>query len=119
MLIEQNLNDKNYSLSTIKVDSNRQVYKKCLENLSEHELIWLQFYAGDDDDDDHESLNKINKYVKKIYDNLRQDSMVIGILSGNDQLGRCFIRIKDDEKFNPLIIDGKEYPYDLKLRKIK
>jgi hypothetical protein len=62
-------------------------------------------------------LNKITKYIKKIYQNLREDSIIIGILSGEDQFGRCFVRIKDDEKLTPLIIDGKEYPYDLKLVK--
>jgi hypothetical protein len=58
--------------------------------------------------------------MKKIYQNLREDSIIIGIFSGEEnQFGRCFIRIKDDEKLTPLIIDGNEYPYDLKLLKNK
>ncbi len=113
LLIEQLSTTKKSSLPTIEVHSNRQVFKTCIEQLSTHEFIWLQFYLSDHD----QALNKINKYIKKIYQNLREDSIVIGIFSGENQFGRCFIRIKDDEKLTPLIIDGNEYPYDLKLGK--
>ena len=62
---------------------------------------------------------KIIKYLRKLYKILREDSIIIGILSGQDYFGRCFVKIKDDEKLTPLIIEGKEYPYDLKLVKTK
>jgi len=96
------------------VDSNRQAFKTCIEQLPQYEFIWLQFYLSSIND-----FNKTTKYIKKLYQNLREDSILIGILSGENQFGRCFIRIKDDEKLIPLIIDGKEYPYDLKLIKTK
>ncbi len=119
MLIEQISNNKKFSLPTIEVQSNRQVFKTCIEQLSTHEFLWLQFYLSSVDDD-NSTLNKINKYMKKIYQNLREDSILIGILFGEEnQFSRCFIRIKDDEKLTPLIIDGNEYPYDLKLVKNK
>ena len=106
------------SFPTVEVHSNRQTFKTCLEQLSTHEFLWLQFYlSSNDDEDDDQSMNKINKYVKKLYDQIREDSIVIGIFNGKDQFSRCFIRLKDEEKFLPLIIDGKEYPHDLKLTK--
>jgi len=117
LIVEQKLNEKPISLPTIHVESNRQVYKTCVENLSQHDFIWLQFYS--EDDQHQSSLKKINKYLSKIYENLREDSIVIGIFSGNDSFSRSFIRIKDQDRFLPLTIDGKEYPYDLKLIKIK
>jgi hypothetical protein len=117
LIIEQTINQKKTSLSTIEVNSNRQAFKTCSEELSKHEFIWLQFYLSSIHDE--QSFNKIIKYLKKLYQNLREDSILIGILSGQDHFGRCFIRIKDDEKLTPLIINGKEYPYDLKLIKTK
>lgn len=104
------------SLPTIEVNSNRQVFKTCIDKLSTNEFIWLQFYVSLNDE---QSFTKITKYVKKIYKSLREDSILIGIFAGEDNFGQCFIRIKDDEKLSPLIIDGKEYPYDLKLVKTK
>ncbi|CAF2901974.1 unnamed protein product [Rotaria sp. Silwood2] len=88
------------------------------EHLATHEFLWLQFYVSPLNDDD-QSLIKITKYIKKLYKSLREDSILIGILSGHDSFGRCFVKIKDDEKLTPLVIDGKEYPYDLKLVKTK
>ena len=41
----------------------------------------------------------------------------MGIFNGQDQFSRCFIRLKDEEKCLPLVIDEQEYPYDLKLTK--
>ena len=120
-MIEHISNQKKISLPTIEVNSNRQAFKTCIEQLATHEFVWLQFYlSSEDDDDDDQMLNKLNKYVKKIYQNLREDSIMIGIFSGEkDRFSRCFVRIKDEEKLTPLIIDGNEYPYDLKLVKNK
>ncbi|CAF4576530.1 unnamed protein product, partial [Didymodactylos carnosus] len=42
--------------------------------------------------------------------------ILIGILPSST-VGRCFVRMKDNEKFRPIIIDGIEYPHDLKLKK--
>ena len=97
------------------MDSNRQAYKTCIEQIPSKEFIWLQFYLSHSNDD--QTMMKINKYMKKIYHNLREDSIIIGILSGEDRFGRCFIRIKDEARLTPIIIDGIEYPHDLKLVK--
>jgi hypothetical protein len=119
LIIEQSVNNLRTSLPTIEVDSNRQAFKKCLEELPTHEFVWLQFYVSSLNDDD-QSLIKLTKYLKKLYRSLREDSIVIGILSGQeDHFSRCFIKIKDDEKLIPFIIDGKQYPHDLKLVKTK
>ena len=115
LIIEQTSNSVTTSLSTTKVDSNRQAFKTCIEQLPKNEFIWVQFYLSSLNND--QSLIKITKYMKKCYQSLREDSILIGILSDQNQFGRCFIRIKDDEKLTPLIINGKEYPYDLKLIK--
>ncbi|CAF2119965.1 unnamed protein product [Rotaria magnacalcarata] len=114
LVIDQALNNTKISLPTMKVNSNRQVFKTSIEKLSTHEFLWLQFYVSLNDD---QSFAKITKYIKKIYKSLREDSILIGIFSDQDDFGRCFVRIKDDEKLSPLIINGKEYPYDLKLVK--
>ncbi|CAF3341849.1 unnamed protein product [Rotaria sp. Silwood1] len=118
LIIEQTSNNIKTSLPTIEVDSNRQVFKTCNEQLATHELLWLQFYISELNNNE-QSLIKITKYVKKLYKSLREDSILIGILSGQDSFARCFVKIKDDEKLTPLVIDGKEYPYDLKLVKTK
>jgi len=67
LLIEQISNNKKISLPTIEVNSNRQAFKTCSEQLSSHEFIWLQFYLSSIDD--YQILNKITKYIKKLYQN--------------------------------------------------
>ena len=116
LIIEQIPDEKISSFPSIEVNSNRQAFKTCLEHLSTHEFLWLQFYLSSNDDDE-QSMVKITKYLKKLYEEIREDSIVIGIFNGKDQFSRCFIRFKDEEKFLPLMIDGKEYPFDLKLTK--
>lgn len=86
--------------------------KICLEEIEQREFLWLQLYFDED-----MKLNKLNKYFHQIYSKLREDSILIGILTSEENFSRCFIRIKDEEKFLPLIIDGKEFPFDLKLVK--
>jgi hypothetical protein len=113
LIIEQTSACTKTSLPTIEVESNRQAFKTSVEQIPSKEFIWIQFYLSLSDDD--QSLGKISKYIKKIYQNLREDSILIGVLSGQDPFGRCFIRVKDDAKLTPLVIEGKEYPYDLKL----
>ncbi|CAF1593692.1 unnamed protein product, partial [Didymodactylos carnosus] len=111
LLIDQTNVDQQISISNVNVDSNRQVYEQCQSNLNSNELIWLQFYVEQLD-----QIKKITKYLTKIYRHLREDSILIGVLPSST-VGRCFVRMKDDEKFRPIIIDGIEYPHDLKLKK--
>ncbi|CAF3942904.1 unnamed protein product [Adineta steineri] len=119
LIIEQTVNTVRTSLPTTEVDSNRQAFKTCMKQIPTNEFLWLQFYCSSLNDDE-QSLVKISKYIKKLYRSLREDSIIIGVLSGQqDHFGRCFIRIKDEEKYIPLIIDGQEYPHDLKLIKTK
>ena len=43
LIIEQISNERISSFSTVQVKSNRQAFKTCLEHLSTHEFLWLQF----------------------------------------------------------------------------
>ena len=131
MIIDREAKTERISLPTIEVDSNRRALKMCIEQLATQEFVWLQLYVPslddhNDDDDDGDgdgkscqdsSLMKISKYLGKLYQSLREDSILIGIMSDQADMARCFVRIKDDARLSPLIIDGKEFPHDLKLVK--
>ena len=116
LIIEQIPNEKIPSFSTVEVNFNRQALKTCLEHLSTHQFPWLQFYLSSNDDD--HSMMKITKYLKKLYEELREDLIVNWIFNGQDQFSRCFIRFRDQEKFLQLIIDGRDHSHDLQLIKI-
>ncbi|UJR24848.1 hypothetical protein I4U23_006217 [Adineta vaga] len=117
LIIEQTVTNDTISLRTMKVSSNREALQTGLEQLPNHEFLWIQFYLPSDNDED-QSLMKICKYTKQLYQSLREDSIMIGIFTSPDDIfGRCFVRFKDDEKFTPLVINGQEYPHDLKLVK--
>ena len=117
MIIDQGSTTDRVSLPTVEVESNRQALKACREQISTHELIWLQLHFSSSEDREQE-LSKLKKYLRKFYQQLREDSLVLGmIVSEEEKFGRCFVRIKDEENFLPLLIDGQEYPYNLKLTK--
>ena len=117
VIIDQNSSAHRVSLPTLEVDSNRQALKSCLEQISTHELIWLQLNFAPSSDRERE-LSKLKKYLRRFYQALREDSIVLGMIASDEEkFARCFVRIKDEEKFLPLIIDGQEYPFNLKLTK--
>lgn len=117
LIVEQSSSTDRISLPTIEVESNRQAMKTCLEQIDEREFLWLQLYFSSFDE--QPKLKKLSKYFQEIDEKLREDSILIGILSAEEDFARCFVRIKDEEKFLPLVIEGKEYPFNLKLIKTK
>jgi len=115
--LQEYITARRYIEALLKLEpNNRQAFKLCKEHVNDYEFIWLQFYIDKQEEEEGQQLKKITKYLFKLYKQLRENSILIGLLPGAP-LGRCFIRMKDDEKFQPIVIDGTQYPCDLKLKK--
>lgn len=99
---------------------NEQAFEKLQASLNKHKFTWTEFYVGGRDnsplDVDKSETKKVLKYIRKAYEQLDEDSMLMVVFTGRCELnsllnedntdhvvsrsellkGRCFVKIKAD-----------------------